>query len=175
MIGVFELFNLPPILKKRKLIILQSSFVKIALLIFTLCISGRQTFTVRYYDCDAPKLLHRYSVSTVCRDEPSVPVDVNLQAWDVLQMREQSESSGFSCRKVITKFWFYCGAYSHMKIIRFPEVEVYESLTVGECRGFVNKKQFQTQDGTIHPLIRGEYFLQWRIIKNFSNACAFSN
>ena len=49
--------------------------------------------------------------------------------------------------------WFYCGACSHMKMIKVPEVEVYESLTVGECRGSVNKTQFQTQDGTIHPLI----------------------
>ena len=49
-----------------KLVINVITYITI-LTLLTTTLAG--SFTVKYYDCTAPKLLHKYSTKTMCKDE----------------------------------------------------------------------------------------------------------
>ena len=68
---------------------------------------------------------------------------------------------GWSCEIRHSTFEMYCGVYSHLKLIKIPDIELSLAVTPGECRKFVNQHKFRTKNGDSHVLnIPGETVLQ---------------
>ena len=121
-----------------------------------------ESFTVKYYDCAAPKLLHKYSVKTTCKDEGVIDLkNTTVESWDLLQVKSGTETDGFSCQKVVSNWKYYCGAYSHIKLVAVPHIEVFQPVTVATCKRWVNSKQYVTPDGKSHPLIAPGITIMW--------------
>ena len=112
-----------------------------------------ESFTVKYYDCTAPKLLHKYSTTTMCKDEAVIGIkNTTIEKWDLLQTKTATETDGYSCQKIVSSWRFYCGAYSHLKLVAVPHIEIFEPIAVATCKRWVNSRQYTTPGGKSHPL-----------------------
>ena len=68
--------------------------------------------------------------------------------------------SGFSCQLIKTRFYLYCGSFSHTKFEKIPDVELSQSVGVNQCRKWTRNKVFKTKDGSKHPInVPGENIL----------------
>ena len=67
--------------------------------------------------------------------------------YTLLQERKRIEMHGFSCKIVQSTITEYCGAYSHQKIARPPEIEISKNLNPQQCLTLVNTEFFTAPDG----------------------------
>ena len=116
-----------------------------------MCIRDRG-YTLSYYNCDEPKITARYSLKSTCAQHQYDELGNSTSDWDLLQQIDFSEVSGFSCQLVVTHFYLMCGAFSHVKFEKVPEVELSETVSVATCRSWARNKKFQTKDGNKHAL-----------------------
>ena len=103
-----------------------------------------QTYTVSYYDCQNIKQLTTYKLGKACDERMN---EINSKTkYTLLQERSVTEMRGFSCKVTRTTFTCYCGAYSHTKLAKIPEIEIAEELSPANCLNLVNTQIFSTPD-----------------------------
>ena len=81
-------------------------------------------YTVDYYDCNVPTQISTYQHTEICKhytNHSSQPTTYTL-----LQRRLVDKLSGYSCKITRSTWTQYCGAYSHAKMARPPEIEIPE-------------------------------------------------
>ena len=118
-------------------------------LLLTLCVYVK-SYTIRYNDCTKPTAIKEYSTETSCKNIPSLKQEE--KKIQILQAITDEKLKGYSCSIVTSRFTYYCGSFSHLKLARVPEIEINEDITPTQCNDLVNSKKFRTRDGVTHPL-----------------------
>ena len=91
-------------------------------------------YNLKYYDCTKPENLKLFN--KVCVNENSVE-NGDMEEWTLLQIEQSVETNGWSCQARKSTFEYYCGAFSHVKIMKIPSIDVPVSLTPEHCRMLV--------------------------------------
>ena len=72
--------------------------------------------------------------------------------YTLLQKRSVLDMKGFSCRITRSTLTEYCGAYSHTKLAKTPDIEVTYQVSPQVCLNIVNTGIFTTPSGTRHKI-----------------------
>ena len=125
-------------------------FIWIWSLLFLLDLETNNAYTIDYWDCNSIEKTHRYEIENICsNDDLGVS---KLTDYSILQIVEKKDSKGFSCQITRSTFLFFCGAFSHFKIMDVPDIQITEPINSMECRNLVNRKTYTTPDGKTHPI-----------------------
>ena len=111
-------------------------------------IQGSTSYTITYKDCNNPTTTSEISLENACTNEEAI--EIKKQTYTVLQKRGVEHLDGYSCSVTISEFEEYCGAFSHMKMIQPPNIEVPEPITPEVCRSLRNHGLYRTKYGTTH-------------------------
>ena len=107
-------------------------------------------YTISYLDCNAPQRVHRYTYETICTN-PATNTTVSKR-YQLLQRVDKSEIAGHSCSIVKSTFLLYCGAYSHSKLMKIPDIEITQPIEQDECRKLLYSRKYTAADGITYPL-----------------------
>ena len=119
-------------------------------LLFLLDLETNNAYTIDYWDCNSIEKTHRYEIENICsNDDLGVS---KLTDYSILQIVEKKDSKGFSCQITRSTFLFFCGAFSHFKIMDVPDIQITEPINSMECRNLVNRKTYTTPDGKTHQI-----------------------
>ena len=102
------------------------------------------SYAIDYYDCSTPKEVKTYQVEESCRFMNHTPA--TSKTYTLLQERAIETLIGFSCRVTRSTLTEYCGAYSHNKLAKPPEIEVHHPLTAEQCLHMVNTQSFLNRE-----------------------------
>ena len=122
----------------------------VVLAISTLSEYSDAAYTVDYYDCNVPTQISTYQHTEICKhytNHSSQPTTYTL-----LQRRLVDKLSGYSCKITRSTWTQYCGAYSHAKMARPPEIEIPEPGSTLQCHQLIRQGVFTTLDGKTHPV-----------------------
>ena len=118
-------------------------------ILLILCVNV-ETYTIRYNDCTKPNKVREYRTDSNCKNIPTV--NQEKKEIQILQEITDEKLKGYSCSIVTSRFTYYCGSFSHIKLAKVPEIEVNEDITPLKCHDLVNSRKFRTRDGMSHPL-----------------------
>ena len=93
------------------------------------------------------------SLSTACRTKPQSFGD--KKTYTILQKRGLTELTGYSCRVTKSEFSLFCGAYSHQKYIKSPDIEIPVPISEHECQTAAKNNKYITSYGTVHETAFG--------------------
>ena len=128
------------------------------LIILCCILACAHAYTLKYFNCDAHKPTQRYAADSVCAKDETSESNETI-SYDLLQTLDFAEVPGFSCQLRVTRFFVFCGSFSHNKFEKIPEVDLVESVPVERCRQWVRTKRFKSKDGSSHVLQLGETIL----------------
>ena len=113
----------------------------------------QNTHQISFNDCSDSRIVHRLSTDGACQ---APPVSNKTRGeYQLLQQIGYQTVDGWSCEIRHSTFEFYCGVYSHLKLIKIPDIEISLPVTPGECRKFVNQHKYRTKNGGSHS--RGDH------------------
>ena len=130
----------------RVLVVLGAMHVMLewALLVWNLivwnlmAVEGHQ---VSYHDCSRPTNLERLDAYTSCgRMDDGKRTE--HEEYYLLQRVRNQRTTGYKCQKEVSDFRFYCGSFSHMKLLQTPTIDVTEPVTPEQCRAWVTTQQY---------------------------------
>ena len=119
------------------------------LLLLLLVVKGI-CYSIDYYDCNNVDKIHRYQIDDLCNDKD--PIDTTSTDYSIVQLVTNKELQGYSCQVIRSMWTFYCGAYSHYKLMTVPDIEVTQHLSKMECQQLISTKIFKTPDGKSHQI-----------------------
>ena len=90
-------------------------------------------------------------VDDLCTNED--PILDTATEYSILQLVTKKDMTGYSCQITKSSFLFYCGSFSHYKLMDVPSIEITEPINSMECRNLVDKRQFETPDGKRHKIL----------------------
>ena len=111
------------------------------------------SYTIQYYDCNNVDKVHTYKLNSVCSQNSNS--NNNTETFTMLQKRTISKLTGYSCKVTESRFRFYCGAYSHLKLATPPEIETTYAVTASTCMGMITSSTFTTPSGHRVPIKLG--------------------
>ena len=107
-------------------------------------------YTIDYFDCREIDKLTTYRLSKAC--SPRIMDQTQLVEYTLLQKKRVLNMKGFSCRISRSTLTEYCGAYSHTKLAKMPDVEVAYQVSPEQCMNIVNSGVFTTPSGSRHKV-----------------------
>ena len=102
-------------------------------------------YSINYFDCNNITDMKTYKQEKICSMEPKN--NTTTTQFTILQKQDIQETTGFSCQIIRSTMTEYCGAYSHNKLAKVPEVEINEVVTVEKCHHLVSTQSFTTKEG----------------------------
>ena len=123
-----------------------------ALVALAILVSSDQlnAYTIDYFDCRDIDKLTTYRMSKACN--PRTLDGTKTVEYTLLQKKKVLDMKGFSCRITRSTLTEYCGAYSHTKLAKTPDIEVAYQVTPQQCLNVVNTGVFTTPSGTRHKI-----------------------
>ena len=88
-------------------------------------------YRVKFRDCSTPTNIKRINIYTACESENENKNETEELA--VLQQMRNQILKGHKCRITHSQWTLYCGAFSHEKFIRSPEIEIVQPLSADSC------------------------------------------
>ena len=97
--------------------------------------------SIRYQDCTTPLRVNTFNAFEICNN----PAESKTQPhyYKILMPRKTIKMKGYRCTVRKSTFMLYCGAFSHTKLMRTPEIEVLETVTKDQCLHMVNSGKFR--------------------------------
>lgn len=92
-----------------------------------------ESFHVKYYDCAAPSGIKTVDLSTVCGQKGDNQPTNTGEVYTILTPRTSNILAGYECSMITSKFEFFCGAFSHMKLSSTPKIEIQEAVDYSSC------------------------------------------
>ena len=103
-----------------------------------------QGYSINYYDCQDINQITTYKLGRAC--EPQTAGNATLFKYTLVQDRSITKIRGYSCQVTRTTLTEYCGAYSHQKLAKIPDIELNVPITPSHCLDMVHQQIFTTPD-----------------------------
>ena len=107
-------------------------------------------YTIDYFDCRDIDKLTTYRISKAC--SPKTLDRTKTVEYTLLQKRGVLNMKGYLCRITRSTLTEYCGAYSHTKLAKTPDIEVTYPVSPPACLNIVNTGVFTTPSNTRHKI-----------------------
>ena len=112
------------------------------------------TYRIKFRDCSTPTNIRQINIFTACDDENESENEVEELA--VLQQMRNQILKGYKCQVKRSQWTLFCGAFSHEKFIRIPEIEIVQAVSATECENLIHSNVFISHYGTTHGVAIGE-------------------
>ena len=97
-------------------------------------------YKIKYADCSSPSKIARLDINHACNTTAN---QINpKKTYGLLQRKREYTLSGYRCAVERSDWWYYCGAYSHTKILRPPSIDIKSRVTPLECRQMITTLEF---------------------------------
>ena len=103
--------------------------------------------TIRYFDCTTPQKRHELDISSACTSRNTPDQTSHTEVHTIIQQRPHHIYPGFICTVQRSSFTVYCGAFSHLKLIQIPEIEVSEVISGDVCYTAARKGKYRDHTG----------------------------
>ena len=113
-----------------------------------------EAYTMDYYDCNKPTGMREYDLRTYCMNEK--PSSSETTTYHVLQKRKSIKMTGFSCQRIRSTFTMHCGMFSHQELLRIPDIEIKQDVSLHQCQNMITTGYWTTREGTTHKIKVGE-------------------
>ena len=113
-----------------------------------------EAYTMDYYDCNKPTSMREYDLRTYCMKEK--PSSTEATTYHVLQKRKNIKMTGYSCQMIRSTFTMHCGMFSHQEILRIPDIEIKQDVSLHQCQNMITTGYWTTREGTNHKIKIGE-------------------
>ena len=113
-----------------------------------------EAYTMDYFDCNKPQQMTEYDLRTYCMNEVSTSVETTK--YHVLQKRKNIKMSGYSCQMIRSTFTMHCGMFSHQEMVRIPDIEIKQDVSLHSCQNIITTGYWTTREGTVHKIKIGE-------------------
>ena len=100
---------------------------------------------IKYYDCSTPGDRHEIDIRSACT--PTVTTTTNKQTYTILQPRHHQTFHGYTCQVTRSSFTLYCGAFSHLKFINIPQIEINEEISGADCYSAAKRGLYRDHTG----------------------------
>ena len=96
-------------------------------------------YTIRYNDCTKPSKKKKYSNETSCKSNPNAKKEKEM--IKIFQAVLNVKLIGYSCSIITSRFTYYCGSFSHIKMAKVQEMELNEGMTPIKWNNPMNSKR----------------------------------
>ena len=144
----------PNVLAAANITTLVINMILILVLIILPCVGGT---ALNAYDCQQPSQVERRQRPSAswCFSSSRQPADTKVESqWTLLQRVSSFEIQGFRCSVYRSRSVYRCGMFSHVSLIRQPEIELAMSVSAGDCHDMVGGHYFAV--GNSHTVKVGE-------------------
>ena len=135
------------------------------MIIFILVLAQRieaDKYYVRFHDCRSPVNIIKYDKESICKKKVLQKEEDTNQDFALLLKPETKKLTGFSCLIKRSTYHYRCGAWSHLKVSRIPEIRRVEPISVPQCQEMVRKRTFEPKQSKIrqHLQINRPLYIQ---------------
>ena len=116
--------------------------------------ASSHAYRMNYYDCGKPQRMSEYDLRTYCSHARPTPGETTN--YHVLQKRKNIKMNGYSCQIIRSTFIVHCGMFSHQEVIKMPDIEIKQDVSIQECQAMVTTEYWTTREGTRHKIKIGE-------------------
>ena len=95
-----------------------------------------------YNDCSSPTDIIRLDALEACNQKQRQLDMTKYQSYILLQRVGELETGGWHCYMEVSDFLLFCGAFSHMKMLKTPTVDKPTPVTQAQCREWVTSERF---------------------------------
>ena len=117
-------------------------------------LASSHAYTMNYYDCGKPQSMNEYDLKTYCVNEKTTSGETTT--YHVLQKRKNIKMNGYSCQVIRSTFIVHCGMFSHQEVIKMPDIEIKQVVSIQECQAMITTGYWTTREGTRHEVKIGE-------------------
>ena len=96
--------------------------IHIGLLLLAMLGSQSDAYSIAFYDCNEVTQMKTYDVKASCMSKPNKPV--KPKTYTLLQDRKLQQIDGYSCKITRSPIMEYCGAFSHNKLAKIPDIDI---------------------------------------------------
>ena len=90
-----------------------------------------QTLTRQALDCRKPSRSRIIDRRKSC-DSPDT-MSKNMKKIELIQKLNTIPIEAVRCSHFVSTFWEYCGAYSHMKMAKTPDIQMPTTVSISQC------------------------------------------
>ena len=108
--------------------------------ILGLVVPACKSFMLDYTDCVNPSKIRRVDVN-VCN--PATERSSSSKKMYLVQPRTVTRLKGFRCRIKESRFRYYCGSFSHLKVAKVPTIQHDVLVSPDWCRLLSTQRHFQ--------------------------------
>ena len=113
-----------------------------------------QGYTMNYWDCGKPQRMNEYNLRTFCVNEESTVGETNT--YHVLQKKKNIGMDGYSCQIIRSTFVVHCGMFSHNEVLKMPDIEIKQVVSIQECQVMVTTGYYTAREGSRHKVDIGK-------------------
>lgn len=86
-------------------------------------------------------------MSSACSSKTTPTQTSHTEVHTIIQRRPHNIFPGYTCKVQRSSFTVYCGAFSHLKLIQIPEIEVSEVISGDACYTAARKGKYRDHTG----------------------------
>ena len=109
-------------------------------------------YTVDAFSCSQPTIIHAYDALSACNQSHGTSVEGKSRRITLLKKVDRNSVKSFKCELARSKFLIYCGAYSHMKLLRPPILNEAVKMSAEECKKISRTRIYTLPTGKSYPL-----------------------
>ena len=94
--------------------------------------ASSHAYTMIYYDCGKPQSINEYDLKTYYVNEKTISGETTT--YHVLQKRKNIKMNRYSCQIIISTFIFHCGMFSHHEVIKMPDIEIKQIVSIQNAK-----------------------------------------
>jgi len=112
-----------------------------------------EKYTVNYSNCKKPTKVKELDLYSACgTDEDDME---EATSYTILTPRRHKKLYGYACTVTRSTFTYYCGAFSHTKILSTPEIERQVYVSDQQCRQMSRSGVYVDAFGASHTITVG--------------------
>ena len=111
-----------------------------------------RNYTVDAFSCSQPTIIHAYDALSACNQSHGTSGEGKSRRITLLKKVDRNSVKSFKCELARSKFLIYCGAYSHMKLLRPPILNEAVKMSAEECKKISRTRIYTLPTGKSYPL-----------------------
>ncbi len=119
-----------------------------ATIIMTTCLLAARVhaYKLNCFDCTQPKHLQKLDLQLLCTN--TKPPEESVERHQVVQALEDYHHEGYRCSVTRSEWTFHCGAWSHLKLTKVPQLLKNVPISRGWCEQMVTRQKFRPSEYT---------------------------
>ena len=102
------------------------------------------SYKISYIDCTHPTSLQKLDLQQICTQ--TTPPREPVERYEIVQLLEESHHEGYRCAVTRSEWTFHCGAWSHLKLTKVPQLLMNVPISTSWCEQMVTREKFRPSE-----------------------------